>query len=331
MKRTLAAFGIGAVGVVVGIAVSEFIYRSAPCRDAIGQLFGRGQLLALVAGHGVYEIDLQSEAEADSYLAGLVSSAANQTQNRALRDQLLKRLIANENLRQISSKEAVSGAELERELKLLRFQFLNEKAWTNAIGGISESFLREQGRAHLRARTWINRETGRVAIADEASCRAYYEAHLADFAQPLRLRASHLFLAAPPVTPREMVEAKRHLMDSLILRMANGEQFAQLAQEASEDEATKPLGGDLNYFASWRVPAEFFAAVSQMKIGETSKPIRSPLGFHLVQLAELKPLRQLPFEEARLEIARFLTNSTRQTAVQRLSQEMNNRAWYLAQ
>ena len=132
----------------------------------------------------------------------------------------------------------------------------------------------------------------------------------------MRLRASHIFLAAPPETPPEIVEAKQKLIDSLAARLRDGEEFEALVWEASEDEASKPRGGDLGYFSRWRVPQDFFAAVSQLKIGETSKPFRSVLGFHIVRVTEIKPARQMTFEEARFEIAARLTNQLRREAVE---------------
>jgi hypothetical protein len=329
MKRILTALGIVVLGLAIG--VSEVIYRSVFCRNTIGHIFGRGQLLALVAGRGIYEIDLQREVEADAYLEGIVCSPANRSQSPPLRRGILTRLIANENVRRLSKDETVLGADLQREVDLLHCQFVNEKAWANAIrlGTISGDFLREQCRAELRARRWLEHAIGRGATASEELCRAHYAAHLAEYSQPLRLRATHLFLAAPPETAPEIVEAKRQRLDWLMARMINGEQFPQLIWEACEDEATKRLGGDLNYFSSWRMPSEFFDAVFKLKVGETPKPVRSHLGFHLVQLTEIKPARELSFDEVRTEIARFLTNRNRQTAMQHLSQEMGNHAEYL--
>src|SRR5437016_11321025 len=51
--------------------------------------------------------------------------------------------------------------------------------------------------------------------------------------------ASHIFLAAPVDTPPEIVESKREPIDALAARLARGETLAQVAPEASEDEATK--------------------------------------------------------------------------------------------
>jgi peptidyl-prolyl cis-trans isomerase D len=90
-----------------------------------------------------------------------------------------------------------------------------------------------------------------------AECRAFYDARPKNFAQPLRLRASHLFLAAPMETPPPIIETKRELIESLSVRLARGEKFSDLVEAASEDEATKNRGGDLSYFSAFRMPPDF--------------------------------------------------------------------------
>jgi parvulin-like peptidyl-prolyl isomerase len=105
----------------------------------------------------------------------------------------------------------------------------------------------------------------------------------------MRFRASHIFLAAPPGTPAEAVDAKRREIERIFTRLAHGEQFADLARVGSEDEATKTRGGDLNYFSESRMPPDFFAAIKGMRVGETSSVIRTRLGFHIVQLTDAKP------------------------------------------
>ena len=310
--RTIA--GLTALALVAGIGSGEMIYRSKICRDAIGRCFGSGRLLALVNGRGIYEIDMRAEMAADRYLAGSKIDAN-------LEDAVLKRLIANEDLRQLSNREAISETELQYEFDLPRDQFTDEKLWTKrmADGGISVQSLRQLVRENLAGRRLIEQEIANRLAANDDSVRNYYAQHSADFAQPLRLRANHIFLAAPPETLPEIVEAKQKLIDSLATRMRGGEEFEALVWEASEDEASKPRGGDLGYFSQWRVPPDFFATVSQLKIGQTSKPFRSALGFHIVRVTEIKPPRQMTYEEARFEIAARLTNQNRREAVEALT------------
>jgi hypothetical protein len=55
----------------------------------------------------------------------------------------------------------------------------------------------------------------------------------------------------------------------------------------------------------------FFAAVVKMHVGEISKPIRTRLGFHIIQLADRKQARRMTFDEARGEIGLTLENEKR--------------------
>jgi parvulin-like peptidyl-prolyl isomerase len=309
-----------------GIAAGEFMYRSVVCRDAIGKLCGRGRLLALVKRSGIYELDLKREIEADSYAAGITQSDQNTIR------EVLMRLIANERVRKASEKESVSEAQLEHTFELLQFEFADKKMWTTRLEhcGLSSDFLRAQLRNNLRAQKWLEHQIATEIKMDDASCRQFYAVHRQDFAQPLRLRASHLFLAAPPETPPEVVSAKRAMIESLAARIAHREEFPALVAEASEDEATKLRGGDLGYFSASRMPNDFFAAVSKLRVGEVSKPIRSELGFHLVRVAEIKPPREMSYEEAEPEISRLLGNQRRQSAVEVLSERMAQSAKYFA-
>ena len=125
------------------------------------------------------------------------------------------------------------------------------------------------------------------------------------------------------LVPPEVVEEKEKTIAVLAARLAKGEALSQLAAEASEDEASKPRGGDLGYIAETRMPAEFMTEIKKLRVGETSKPFRSHLGFHIVQLAETRPARQLSFDEVRPEIFLALANDRRALQVARLSDSLS--------
>jgi parvulin-like peptidyl-prolyl isomerase len=138
----------------------------------------------------------------------------------------------------------------------------------------------------------------------------------------VRYRASHLFLASHAETPPDAVEGKEKAIAALEARLKKGERLSALA-ELSEDEATKRRGGDLGYFSETRTPAQFLAEIKKLRVGETSKPFRSHLGFHIAQLTEIKPARVLSLEEARGEIMTALANQRRATSVARIAHEIS--------
>jgi peptidyl-prolyl cis-trans isomerase C len=302
--RTGAIAGLVLLSVTAGIGVGEAIYRSRICRDVIGGVCG------------IYENDAKRETLADQYLTGGKVQAASS-------HSIAKRLAANEKLRQLSIHESASVSE---ESERLRHQFGDDSAWQKRLDGahISESRLRVSLRENLCGRQWIERSLADQPAIDEQTLHDYYAQHLQAFVQPARFRASHIFLAAPPGTLPEIVEAKRKLIDAIADRLrGGGEEFDALVWEASEDEATKSRGGDLGYFCDSRIPQDFFNTVSHLKVGEVPKMFRSALGFHIVQLTETKPARQMSFEEARSEILTRLTNAHRREAVENLASRLS--------
>ena len=204
-------------------------------------------------------------------------------------------------------------------MDLLRAQFPDEKTWNRALAsaGLTRRSLQREVETNLRDRNWLEAQIASRIQPNKTETRRYYDEHRSTFQEPLRFRASHLFLAAPEGTPAEVIAAKRSLIEQLSKRLAHGESFPALVAEFSEDDATKKRGGDLGYFASERMLPAVFDAAEKLHPGETSAPVRSRLGFHIIRLTESRPARALTFEEAQREIETLLANQKRTDTVAR--------------
>jgi parvulin-like peptidyl-prolyl isomerase len=281
-----------------GVFCSELLCRSTAFRDAAGGFFGRGRLIAMADGRGVYEKDLDGEE---------FFTASD--------------LVVLENLRRVARNEPADTAKIDRELSLLGAQFGNENAFRGRVrsDGLSISSLRERIADQLRSLQWIEKKMTAERAATENECRDFYDRQPALFTQPVRFRAAHLFLAAPADTPPEVVESKQELIDTLAVRLSRGETLPQLAAEKSEDEATKSRGGDLGFFSAARMPPAFLAEVEKLTPGRRSSPFRSHLGFHIVEVAEVWPASVLGFDAARGEISLALANERRALIAERLA------------
>jgi len=66
----------------------------------------------------------------------------------------------------------------------------------------------------------------------------------------------------------------------------DGQDFADMAREFSEDPGSAKFGGELGYAARGTMVPEFEAAAMKMKPGEISQPVESDFGFHLIQLID---------------------------------------------
>ena len=105
----------------------------------------------------------------------------------------------------------------------------------------------------------------------------------------LRLKLFDEVTADVP-TQEEQIWARHILVqdeetaNNVIERLNNGEDFATLAMELSQDTGSGAEGGDLGWFGKGRMVPEFEAAAFNLKVGEISKPIQSDFGWHIIQL-----------------------------------------------
>jgi parvulin-like peptidyl-prolyl isomerase len=302
MRTKLRLAGLVVLALLAGLLVSELLCRSAAFRDLAGRLTGRGHLVAIANGKGIYETDIGGDKKTT-----------------------VSELIIGENLRRFAAQEIIDPARIDHELALVKAQFANDKAFVSALkaSGFSMSSLRDRVAADLRGLRWLEKQIAPATVATEQQCRQFYEAHQELFLQPLRYRAAHLFLAAHAGTPPEVIEEKEKAIAVLAGRLAQGEAFFKLATEASEDEASKSRGGDLGFFSESRMAPEFFTEVQKLRVGKTSKPFRTHLGFHIAQLTDIKAARLLSFEEARPEVLLLFANERRALQADRLAQTLS--------
>ena len=110
-------------------------------------------------------------------------------------------------------------------------------------------------------------------------------------------------LANVPTTA-EQVHARHILVDSeataqaLLAQIQAGADFAQLAQQASQDNLTRDSGGDLGWFPRGvLVSKEVEDAAFALQPGQVSGVVHSAFGYHIVQVIERDPARQLDPEQ----------------------------------
>jgi len=314
-----------AVGIAcaAGFGCGWLALQSVTVREKLGNAFNRGHLLALVDGKGLYQVDLDRRIAESSYAVGTEESEPSMAQRNAALDELVAQVAAES-----SAPTSASQPELAGQWNLLRFQFADEKGWKMALrrSDLSSMSAAEIVTSNLKTRRWIStRIAPQLSVTDD-ECHQFYDSHRDQFFLPERRNVSHLFLAAPPETPPDVVETKRAAIETLSARLVAGEDFATLAAENSEDEATKLHGGELGYFSAKRMPPDFVEAAVKLHQGEISKPVRTRLGFHILKLIDVQASRQQTFDEVRGDIAIQLANKKRVAAIEQLMADLRRDA-----
>jgi parvulin-like peptidyl-prolyl isomerase len=281
-------------------------------------------LLALVQTRGIYEVDVErAAAELRSRHGPDDLDSIDVTSSKKT---ILSELIRTTAAKCIAADERIPASDVEHELDLLRSQFRDRRMWTAALSAnrLSERSLRRTIENDLRVRKWIDRQIASQTEVSAQERQQFYQQHAERFGLPVRIRVSHLFLAAPLETAPEIVDLKREKIEALAKRIKAGESFSELVATESEDEASKARGGDLGYFSAYRMPVDFFKAAIKVRPGEISGPIRTALGFDLIQAADVQPSRAMTFEEASREIGASLEQGKRQAALERMDVELRS-------
>ena len=119
-------------------------------------------------------------------------------------------------------------------------------------------------------------------------------------------------------------EARRKLV-GIKERLDHGGDFAELARLYSNDlSATK--GGDLGWLYQGDTVPEFEHAMDALKIGQVSEPVRSPFGWHLIEVKERRTDEASP-ERQRLVARQALRERKADEAYEDWLRQMRDRAY----
>ena len=233
-----------------------------------------------------------------------------------------KKGLSEAKLSQLASQQPVDEDLVQEQLEILESQF-PEGEWSNALAaaGTSPSDFVARLREHERVLAWTEQKVRDRVGAEPPEIAAYYEANRSSFVSPVRYRARHIFFAAPNGSPPNLVEEKQKAAEAVLNRLGQGEAFETIATE-SEDEATKDRGGDLNFFSANRMLPEVWNALAAQKVGGPAILVRSHLGFHVIQLTDERPSREIPLAEATAEIVGVIENGRRLAVVQGLRENL---------
>ena len=135
-------------------------------------------------------------------------------------------------------------------------------------------------------------------------------------------RARHILIKTNELVSE--VDAKRRLTE-LKERLDNGANFADLARLQSED-GSAGKGGELGWVSPGDTVPEFERAMDALAINALSEPIRSPFGWHLIQVLERRS-EDVTQEKQKLKARLEIRERKADEAYQEFVRQLRDRAY----
>lgn len=193
--------------------------------------------------------------------------------------------------------EQVQSA-VDDAIRQVRTQFRSDvdfqrQLQTSGFGTMDEyrRWITDQRRRDLLQQTLMQnlRQSGtlRPVPPTEEEIRAYY-----DRVKDLQTRPAVVSFRQVVIRPEPdsaAVDSAFHLADSLSQALKTGADFATLAKRYSDDLGSRDQGGELGYFRRGQMVPEFEAVAFRLRSGQISPPVRSPFGFHVIQVQRSDP------------------------------------------
>lgn len=291
------------------------------CRSAASP-----DVAATVNGRPIYysEVDKAYKTQFPGRVEG-----ENEDQVQLRRMEILRSLIDNELMLQRAEKAGLvaTDADVDARLNELKAPYTKEefdkqlKDW-----GLTLEELKAQIRRDESVKKLFNKDiTSKIDITD-AEVASFYNANRGSFNLPEpRVHMAQIVVTSQPDPnvhnlkndkAKNEEEAGRK-MQAIEARLKQGEDFAMMAQNYSEDPTTTPNGGDLGFMgesALDKVSPELKKLVLSLQPGQMSPVIRTPSGFQILKMISREPAGQRDLSDPRVQ------QSIRETLLSRKDQ-----------
>ncbi len=243
-----------------------------------------------------------------------------------LKEECLDTLIENELLKQEMEKADLK-VDVEGEYKYYVSKYGGELAFKKALqesGYTREAFLAELEKSLVHD-TMYEQVTKDAAKPDQAEIAAYYADNQERYKE---YQTRHvLFLTSSEDEKQSEAETKADALakaKTVISRLDQGEDIAEIAKNSSEDPGTAQNGGYFAFTSEDSVDQAYMEATFALEAGQyTHEPVLSQYGYHIIKL---EAVAEKPLEEVQEEISSALLNQKQAEAFTSYQEDLKSKA-----
>ncbi|MCF7991649.1 MAG: peptidylprolyl isomerase [Thiohalocapsa sp.] len=274
-----AARGLGAAVLLAALAASAAA-RAQPL-DSI---------VAVVNDDVIVQSEL--DAQIDLVLPELRAQGTSIPSRAILEKQVLDRLILERLQLQQAERlgidvDEATLTESMRNIAARNGMSLDDLRATLTASGISFASFREDTRLQIVNSRLQQQEVLQKIRVTDAELDRFMETERDSLIERKEVRLQHLLIALPDSPSSAQIERARGEITALLRRIRAGESFSDVAV-ANSDGRRALEGGDLGWFPIAEVPSLALEPARTLPKGGVSEPIKSPSGFHLIRVADIK-------------------------------------------
>ncbi len=164
----------------------------------------------------------------------------------------------------------------------------------------------------------------KIKVTDE-EVEEYYKKNKDKFKEPEQVKARHILIKVDAKADDKKWKEAEKKAKNIKKRIEKGEDFAKLAKEFSDDPGTKNKGGDLGFFTKGRMVPEFEAAAFALKPGQTSDPVKTVYGYHIIQTLEKKSAKQKEFKDVKAQIRQMIQREKERELMEKMLADLKKK------
>jgi len=255
-----------------------------------------GGTIATVNGQAISKADFDNKLES--------SPAAVSTLQQMVRDMLITQYAQQNHI-------DVTDAQISAKEDQIKANF-PPGSWSDMLKarGLTEQDVHNA----LREQIIIDDAVGKNINVSDAQIKAYFDKNHAQFDQPASVQARHILV--PDLKTAEKVEAD----------LKGGANFATEAEKYSTDPGSKDKGGELGTFRHGQMVPAFDQAAFSLPVGVISAPVKSPFGYHIIQVESRTPGVKATLANSKDKIAELLRQQNEAPLIQPFLMDLQNKA-----
>lgn len=232
------------------------------------------------------------------------SPGARNTLQQMVQEALILQYAKNNNI-------TVTDDEINKREDDLKANFPNG-SWDEMLKarGLSEDDVKQA----LREQIILDKALAKDVAITPAQIKQYFDKNHAAFDKPEQVKARHVLVAN--LATANKVEAA----------LKSGQDFTAVAKQYSTDPGSKDKGGELGFFRRGQMTPSFDKAAFSMKAGQISPPIKSPFGYHVIEVEAIQPGQKATVANSTQRITDMLRQQQEAPLIQPFLQGLQQKA-----